>query len=162
MTDFSAGIRKLGIYGLCRLVLGGIFIVAASQKINAPQELADSIAAYHLVPHSLIMLIALGLPFLELTCSLLLLTGYFCATGLFSIIMMLVLFLASLLSALVRGIHVDCSCFGPHSWLDANPWLSLLRDGALLVCAIYAYRRCVALELATRRRVEDNAPRELG
>jgi hypothetical protein len=75
----------------------------------------------------------------------------FCATGLLSIIGMLVLFLAALLVAVLRGLPVECGCFGAHSWLDANPWVALVRDGVLLGGAVYAYRHCLALELAVRK-----------
>ncbi len=154
MKNLSPETLRRGSHRLCRLVLGGIFIYAASQKIATPQELADSIASYHLVPQPLISLMALGLPLFELVCGLLLLTGYFCATGLLSIISLLIVFLAALLTAVVRGISVDCGCFGPQAWLDANPWLSLLRDSALLLCAIYAYRQRLTLELTTAKRQE--------
>jgi putative oxidoreductase len=146
-----------GIYGLCRIALGVIFIYAASWKISAPQELADSIASYHLVPYPIISLLALGLPLFELTGGLLLLTGYFCATGLLSIISLLFLFLAALLYAVLRGTPIDCGCFGMHSWLDANPWWALARDGLLLMGALYAYRYRVELEMVARKQGGENA-----
>jgi len=142
------------IYWLCRLALGGIFIYAASRKIGAPQELADAIASYHLIPDVIINLVALGLPLFELTCGLLLLTGYFCATGLLGIIGMLVLFLGALLSAVLRGLPVDCGCFGSLSWLGTNSVVSLVRDGVLLLGALFAYRHCIALEMAAWKNEE--------
>ena len=138
-------------YGSCRMVLGAIFIYAALVKLGAPQDFADSIASYHLVPGPIISLMALGLPLFELACGLFLLTGYFCATGLLSVIGLLVLFLGALLVAVVRGLPVECGCFGAHSWLDVNPWLALVRDGVLLAGAVYAYRHCLALEVAARK-----------
>ena len=135
------------LYGLCRFVLGAIFIFAATLKLGAPQEFADNIAAYHLVPDSVIGLMALGLPLFELVCGLFLLTGYFCTIGLLSIIGLLVLFLMAVLVALARGLPIECGCFGGQSWLDANPWAALLRDCALLAGAVYAYRHRLALEL---------------
>ena len=146
-----------GIYGLCRFLLGGIFIYAACLKINTPQALADSIASYHLVPDPLINLLALGLPLFEVMCGLSLLTGHFCATGLLSIISMLFLFLAALLSAIARGLPFDCGCFGAHSWLDTNPWISLMRDSMLFLCAIYAYGYRAELEMAARKPGEGTA-----
>jgi hypothetical protein len=136
-----------GLYGLCRFVLGAIFIYAATLKLGAPQQFADNIAAYHLVPDSIIGLMVLGFPLFELMCGLFLLTGYFCTTGLLSIIGLLVLFLTAVLVALARGLPIECGCFGGQSWLDANPWAALLRDGALLAGAVYAYRHRLALEL---------------
>lgn len=151
----SLAIYSSPIYALCRIVLGVIFIYAASGKINAPQELADSIASYRLVPYPIISVMALALPLFELTCGLLMLTGYLCATGLLSSIAMLIVFLASLLYAVVRGLPINCGCFGAHSWLDANPWIALVRDGVLLLCAIYAYRHCIELKLNQRSRHEE-------
>jgi uncharacterized membrane protein YphA (DoxX/SURF4 family) len=143
-----------GLYGPCRIVLGAIFIYAAISKLGAPQDFADSIAAYHLVPGTVISVMALGLPLFELACGLFLLTGYFCTTGLLSVIGMLVLFLAALLVAVVRGLPVECGCFGAHSWLDANPLVALARDGVLLAGAVYAYRHCLARELEARNNRE--------
>lgn len=149
MRPWTPQNAKWRIYWLCRLVLGGIFIYAANRKVGAPQELADAIASYHLLPDPLIMPMALGLPLFEFVCGVLLLTGYFCATGLLGCILMLVLFLAAIVSALVRGIPVDCGCFGAHSWLDVNPWVSLARDGVLLLGALYAYRYYLTRSIAS-------------
>ncbi len=126
-------------YWLSRIVLGGIFIYAAILKIGSPLEFADSIASYRLLPSLIINLLALGLPPFELICGLLLLTGYFCRTGLLSIISMLVIFLAAMVSVIARGLPINCGCFGMHSWLDTNPWISVSRDALLLLFAVYAY-----------------------
>jgi uncharacterized membrane protein YphA (DoxX/SURF4 family) len=138
------------IYGLCRIALGAIFIYAAVVKISAPQSLADRIASYQLVPYPVISPIALGLPLFELACGLSLLTGYFCTTALLSVVTLLFLFLAALISALARGLPIDCGCFGVHSWLDAKPWLALGRDGVLLLGAIYAYKYGAGQKVSAR------------
>jgi putative oxidoreductase len=150
--DFS-----YGLYALCRFTLGAMFIYAASRKIVAPQEFADHIASYHLVPESIISPVALGLPLFELVCGILLLTGFCCATGLLSIIGMLSLFLAAMLVAIERGLPIECGCFGAQSWLDTNPWMALARDGLLLAGAVYAYRHRLARELAVRKIEEARA-----
>lgn len=150
MTRRMSPTLARGLYGLCRMVLGAIFIYAAISKLGAPQEFADSIASFRLVPDPIISVVALGLPLFELVCGLFILTGYFCATGLLSVIGMLVFFLAALLVALVRGLPVECGCFGAHSWLGANPGMALVRDGVLLAAAVYAYRHCLTRELAAR------------
>ena len=144
-------------YWLSRIVLGGIFIYAAILKVRAPQELADSIASYHLLPYPIINLLALGLPPFELICGFLVLSGYFCGTGLLSIISLLVIFLAAMVSAIVRGVPIDCGCFGMHSWLDTNPWISVLRDMLLLLCAVYAYRYYIGCDARlTKPAMTDN------
>lgn len=131
--------RLWGIW-VGRLLLGLVFVYAAAIKIVSPQDFADSIASYQLLPFSAINVLALGLPLFELGCGLMILTGYFSRTGLFGIVAMLALFMVALIISLLRGLSIDCGCFGVHSWLDFNPWLSLLRDAILLGLASFLYK----------------------
>jgi hypothetical protein len=129
-----------GAYGLARLALGAIFIYAALLKIGAPQDFADAVASYHLLPSAIVNLVALGLPLFELACGMLLLTPQFCATALLSVISLLGIFLAALLWALARNLPVNCGCFGAEVFPDAGPGIALARDLGLLLCALLAYR----------------------
>jgi uncharacterized membrane protein YphA (DoxX/SURF4 family) len=136
---FAAGTQSWGFW-VGRLFLGLIFIYAAVIKIVSPQDFADSIAAYRILPFSAINVFALGLPLFELSCGLLMLSGRFLRTGLLGIVAMLVVFMAALIIALLRGLSINCGCFGVYSWLDSNPWLSLLRDAILLGVTSFLYR----------------------
>jgi len=126
-------------YWIGRLILGSIFIYAAIFKMGAPQDFADSIADYQILPVSVINLFALGLPLFELVCGLLTLSGVFFRVGAIGIISMLAVFIAALAVALFRGLSIDCGCFGAYSWLDSNPWIDLLRDGILLGLGVFIY-----------------------
>jgi len=128
-------------YWMGRLLLGVVFIYAAILKMGSPQDFADSIAAYHILPFSVINLLALGLPLFELICGLLVLTGFFLRIGIIGILAMLAIFMAALAIALARGLSINCGCFGAHSWLDSNPWAALARDGILLGFAVFVYER---------------------
>jgi uncharacterized membrane protein YphA (DoxX/SURF4 family) len=127
-------------YWICRLLLGAMFIYAAILKIGSPLDFADSIATYQILPFSVINLMALGLPFFELACGLLVLTGFFFRIGVLGILAMLVVFIAALAAALLRGLSINCGCFGTHSWLDSNPWVALFRDACLLILSLILYR----------------------
>ena len=124
---------------LVRFILGGIFIYAAIIKIASPLDFADSIAAYRILPYSIINPFAWGLPFFELACGLLVLTGFLERLGLLGIIGVLVVFIVALGLALVRHLSIDCGCFGHHAWIDTNPWTALIRDVVLLGIASSAY-----------------------
>ena len=126
-------------YWLGRLLLGLVFIYAAALKMASPQEFADSIAAYQILPFTVINLAALALPLFELSCGLLVLTGFFLRVGLLGLLGLLVVFAAATIAALLRGLSVDCGCFGPHSWFDTAPWVVLLRDGILLAITAFLY-----------------------
>jgi putative oxidoreductase len=122
-----------------RLILGGVFMYAALVKIGSPQEFADSIAAYRILPFSVINLLALGLPLFEFTCGLLVLTGFFFRVGVLGILGLLAVFITAFAFTLLRGLSVDCGCFGTHSWFDSNPWIVLIRDGLLLGISVLLY-----------------------
>jgi len=128
-----------GAYWTGRLVLGVVFIYAAVLKIGSPQEFADSIAAYQILPFPVINLLALGLPLFELACGLLVLTGFFFRVGVLGVLGMLAVFSAATVIALLKGLSIDCGCFGAHTWLDSDPWMVLLRDGILLAIAVFLY-----------------------
>jgi len=128
-------------YWAGRLVLGIVFIYAAILKIASPQEFADSIAAYQILPFTVIDLLALGLPLFELACGLLVLSGFFFRTGVVGIIGLLAVFVGASITAQLKGLSIDCGCFGAHSWLDSNPWMVLIRDGLLLGLAVFLYDR---------------------
>lgn len=127
------------LYWFSRVVLGVIFIYAAILKLGAPQEFADSLASYGLLPTALINLVAWGLPLFEFACGFLVLSGYRGRAGALSMIALLALFCAATLAAIMRGVPVNCGCFGRQSLLDASPWMVISRDIGLLGCAIYIY-----------------------
>ena len=123
-----------------RCLLGAIFIVAAFVKISWPQDFADSIAAYQILPPAAINVIALGLPLFELLCGLLVLGGFHVRIGSLGILTMLVVFSGALALAWARRLSIDCGCFGPYPWLHARPAVALLRDLLLLGLAVLIYR----------------------
>jgi len=122
-----------------RIILGVVFIYAAVLKIASPQEFADRIAAYQILPLAVINLLALGLPLFEFACGLLVLTGFFFRVGVLGILGLLVVFIVAAVAALFRGLSIDCGCFGPHLWFGSNPWVVLIRDGILLGIAVFLY-----------------------
>jgi putative oxidoreductase len=124
---------------ILRLILGIVFIYSGLVKIWSPFSFADSIASYHILPSGAINVLAIGLPPLEIISGLLLLAGIYIRVGILTISSMLTLFSIALLSTIIRGISIDCGCFGKSSWLDSNPWFALIRDLLLLWAGIYLY-----------------------
>lgn len=123
-----------------RFILAGVFIYAGVLKINSPLEFADSIVSYQILPVPLINLMALGLPFFEIACGLLVLFGCYTRIGILGMIGMLVLFMGGILAAIIWKLPIDCGCFGKYSWLESNLWIALVRDGILLFLSVFVYR----------------------
>ncbi len=128
-----------------RVVLGGIFLYAGGMKIADPVTFAGNVAAYKLLPTFGNYLVATTLPWVELLCGLLLVTGCRLRAATLIGLLMYLLFVVALTSAIVRGLDIDCGCFrqgGPKS----SPWVALLRDlpliaGMLLLLRLDGRRR---------------------
>ena len=141
-------LRHRGWHLAARLILGSVFIYAGIVKMSSPLEFADHIAAYQLLPADMSNLMALALPPFEIICGLLVLTGFHIRIGAIGISIMLLVFMAAIATALKRGLHIDCGCFGGNSWLESNLWLALAHNGALLLLAVFIYRQSIT---ASRR-----------
>jgi putative oxidoreductase len=122
---------------VARLVLGGIFIYASLDKIVQPETFAIDIDNYRILPFSLVNFIALLLPWFELFCAVALISGVYWRTGALLVGMLLMIFIAGMISALIRGLDINCGCFGTGT--AVSPW-RIIEDLVLLALAIYIYR----------------------
>jgi uncharacterized membrane protein YphA (DoxX/SURF4 family) len=136
----NAILRKPWIFELLRLGLGVVFVWAGTVKFQAPQAFADSIASFRLLPVELINPLALGLPPFEVATGSMCILGFRRRLGTFSALVLCTIFSAALISALVRGLEVDCGCFGPGGSSVAKMWLSLGRALTLAALAAVLYR----------------------
>jgi putative oxidoreductase len=119
-----------------RVVLGGIFMYAAVLKISDPVAFAGSIAAYQVLPYFASYLTAATLPFIELVCGLLLVTGYRVRGGAIIIGILNLVFIAALASAIVRGLDIDCGCFR-QGGAKTSPWIAIGRDLVFLAMTAF-------------------------
>jgi uncharacterized membrane protein YphA (DoxX/SURF4 family) len=94
-----------------QIALGVIFVVAALPKIIDPPSFAHMIYNYHLVSGSLINLMALVMPWIELLCGLALILGIWQATARSIIGALLITFVLAIAINLARGNAIDCGCF---------------------------------------------------
>ena len=116
-----------------RVVVGGVFVSASVYKIIDPGSFARSIWYYHVVPGSLINLLALVLPWVELAAGLGLMFGVLYRGAVVWVNFMTVAFIAAVTSAVARGLNIDCGCFKAADDANGSAWQSLILDGALLL-----------------------------
>lgn len=122
---------------ILRWVVAGVFICAGFQKIVAPQNFADSIASFAILPDRLINPVALSLPPFEILLALAVVTGIQRRPALLGLVVLLTVFMGALGSALVRGMAIDCGCFGSEEPSAAAAWRALLRDIPVLAAALW-------------------------
>ena len=123
---------------ISRLLLGGVFLVAGVTKIPDPGGLAASIRSYELyLPEWLVSLLAHALPYLEVMLGLYLLAGLFQRVFAWATTGLTALFLLALLQGTLRGLEIDCGCFGSSAGETSNLPLAAARDAGLLILGLH-------------------------
>lgn len=98
---------------LVRLGMAGILAAAAAPKLADLTDAQLRVAAYELFPTWLNQLIGVALPIVELSLAVLLLSGLLSRYAAFAFGLMMLVFIAGIISAWARGLNIDCGCFTP-------------------------------------------------
>lgn len=138
LAAFLDSPRGRALVVVLRLVVAAIFLVAALPKIADPGSFATDIDNYRIVPDALIGPVAVGLPLLEALVGVALITGVHARGAAIVASAMLVGFAFGMVQAIVRGIDLDCGCFG-HLVETQVSWMTVTRNVVLTIaCGIVA------------------------
>ncbi|MFO1498668.1 MAG: MauE/DoxX family redox-associated membrane protein [Verrucomicrobiota bacterium] len=121
---------------LLRAFLGGFYVVAGVVKIPDPSKFAEAVANYRLLPHELLNVVAITLPGIEVVAGVLLILGLWLRGSLWLINAMTLVFIAAIASAVVRGLDIDCGCFGTVGGRQVGV-IALIEDAGLLACGVW-------------------------
>lgn len=127
---------RIALAWFLRIGLAGLLLYAGLAKLHEPLVFAREIANYQLLPQ-LAPHVAATLPVLELVAALAMLlpgprwrpAGALLAFGLMAT------FLVAVTSVVLRGVDIDCGCFGSGS--GAVTWLTVVRNLGLSLAALY-------------------------
>jgi uncharacterized membrane protein YphA (DoxX/SURF4 family) len=123
-----------------RIVLGGVFLVAGGLKVIDPQSAVAAVHAYRLLPTSLATLVGWGLPFVEIALGVLLLAGIATRIVAAASAVLMLIFIAAVVSAATRGLSIDCGCFGGGGEVAPGQTaygIEIVRDIGLLLLALW-------------------------
>lgn len=98
--------------GILRLLVGGAFVFAGVLKIADPAKFALDVGNYRLVPHELTNLVAILVPWIEAAAGAFVLAGIWLRAAALVITSLTVMFFFVIVSALARGLNIECGCFG--------------------------------------------------
>jgi len=127
-------LKSLTAWGL-RLVLAGIFFYAGWGKLLDPTLFAIKIRNYDLLPDPWVAWVAVSLPWLEILCAICIVIRRWERGALMWVVGMLLVFLFGMISAMARGLDIDCGCFGDS--LDRGSLaMALGMDVLLLAIAV--------------------------
>ena len=122
-----------------RLGLAAVWLVAGGSKVGDLAASGRAVNAYQLLPYDLAVVIGSALPFVEIALGVLLLLGLATRLAAGVSAVLLVVFVAGIVSAWARGLSIDCGCFGSGGDLaagqDPTYGAEILRDLGFLVLA---------------------------
>ena len=117
MSEKSAGcIIKLIFWNkitalVFRIFVGGVFVYASIDKIIHPDQFAEMVYNYRMLPFFIINFFAVILPWIELVIGLCLILGPFSDAASAVTASLLIMFIISSIAALIRGLDISCGCF---------------------------------------------------
>ena len=98
-----------------RLVLGGFFLLSGWAKVQNPLLFSQDIANYQILSPKLSTILALVLPWLEIFAALGVIFRKLFWGSLSMLAAMLGVFILALSSAWLRGLDINCGCFGSQA-----------------------------------------------
>jgi len=130
-------IRNKYILFAFRLMVGGVFIWTGLLKIFDPLGFAQNIANYKVFPQGISFFLALFLPWIEVICGAFLIVGIFRGASSLLLSGLLSVFLVLIILTILRGIDIDCGCFGSIG--RKIDYKLILMDSVLLFFSLNIY-----------------------
>jgi putative oxidoreductase len=117
-------------------VLAVVFLMAGVTKVTDLHGFANEVVLHSGLPYSVSLVVAAGLPWLELVCGACLLAGYAVREA---ALLLTVLLTMLLVYSLLHRHELDCACFVfPRPDALAVWWWTPLRNALLLLCGVCA------------------------
>jgi uncharacterized membrane protein YphA (DoxX/SURF4 family) len=122
-----------------RLIIGFIFVAAATGKIADPEAFAQAILNYKVVSGTSVLVFATILPWMELLAGLGVFFGV--ATRGSSLILSgtLMIFTVAVASAVMRGLDISCGCFSADPAVGKVGWTRVGENLLMLAVAIFLF-----------------------
>lgn len=139
---------------LLRTLLAFVFIYASVIKITNPSDFSQAIANYKLLPNNLVNILAIILPWIEVSAALLLLFGVSVKENSAIISGMLVVFIIAIVISLARGLNINCGCFGTVEGNEIGLTKLLQNIGLLIVGIILIVYNSTFLSLSRTEQPE--------
>jgi thioredoxin 1 len=118
-----------------RVLLAGIFLYAAVPKLLHPDQFAENLLDYALLPVQWVNLVAIWLPTFELVVGLMLLSGLWLRAGALSMMGMGAIFLGGLVWVQSGPTPLPCSCFSTDPGAEPRTWFSLWQEAVIVLLA---------------------------
>jgi uncharacterized membrane protein YphA (DoxX/SURF4 family) len=135
MAEPTRRLLRSYLLAVFRFTLGVVFVYASVGKILDPKAFAENLLDYHIFSSAtFVRYLAVTLPWVEWFCGIFLILGVFVRSISILTSSMLAVFIVAMISAMIRGLEINCGCFGStHEVIGAS---TLLRDSLLLCISL--------------------------
>ena len=120
-----------------RIGIGLVFVYASIDKVIHPDQFAEVMTDYEILPEAVVNGAALWLGWLEVVLGVLLIAGAWVRAASLMVTALTVVFIGGVSVALTRGIGLHCGCFSTDPGGDARTWASLWQEGLLLLGCLW-------------------------
>ena len=114
------GHRRLVLAAAPRAILGAVLLAAGFLKMGAGEASAEALANYRLLPPQANQILAVVMPWWEITLGVMLLLELWARACAGFAALLMAAFAAAVTSALARGLDITCGCFGTTLELKAG------------------------------------------
>lgn len=125
---------------LPRIWLSGVFLLSGLLKALAPDRFLLDLKSFEMLPHQAAYATALVLPWLEIVAAIGLWWRPLARGSALILLLLALAFILALGGAAIRGLDLECGCFGDW-FLFPNLWMHLLFNASLVLAAILLLRR---------------------
>lgn len=122
---------------IIRLILGFLFIYASLDKIIYPSKFAEVIYNYRLLPVELVNICAILVPWIEVFIGVMLLIGIWVDASAFMLSGITFVFTFLIISAIFRGLNIECGCFSLDAEGSLVSWKRVIEDIFILIGGLY-------------------------
>lgn len=123
---------------ITKVFIGLIFVLSGIEKIADPAGFSDAIANYKLMPNFVINFFAISIPWIELISGILLIFNQYIKENAFIYISLMSIFTIMVLIAVLRGLDIDCGCFGTQN-VQAVGITKIIENLALIILGVYVF-----------------------
>ncbi len=127
------------VFIAARLLLGLTFVAASIDKIAEPTLFAKAIANYKLISGWPILVLATFLPWVELLCGLLILSGLHLRGSSLLLCTLLTAFTVAVITGLIRGLDISCGCFTLDPEVNKIGWKKVLENIGLILTSVFLF-----------------------
>lgn len=140
MSGVAGFLRSPRTLRVLRIVLGGVIAWAALAKLTDLASFSAQVHNFRILPIWSENLVAMTLPWIELTAGLSLLLGLESRSGALVVTALLAVFTVAVAAAIARGLDFECGCFGTADATRVGYGKLLQNTGMLAVAAVATLR----------------------